>query len=104
MLDAGLKAVRLVIFGRVQGVFFRDWTIKTALSYELDGWVRNRADGSVEALIVGAEGAVDKMVKDCWSGPPSAKVETIEVSPARGITKSGFEQKPTVNINERRGL
>ena len=74
MLDAGLKAVRLVISGRVQGVFFRNWTVKAALSYKLDGWVRNRADGSVEALMVGAEEAVDKMVEECWSGPPSAKV------------------------------
>ncbi|MDG1708554.1 MAG: acylphosphatase [Emcibacteraceae bacterium] len=104
MLEEGHKAVRVLIFGRVQGVFFRDWTVKTALSYELNGWVRNRTDGTVEALMVGLEEAVDKMVKECWFGPPSAKVDEIKVSTAIGITKAGFEQKPTVNMNESRSL
>ncbi|MDG1437839.1 MAG: acylphosphatase [Emcibacteraceae bacterium] len=102
MLEDGHKALRVLMFGRVQGVFFRNWTVKTALSYGLDGWVRNRTDGTVEALIVGSEEAVDKMVKECWIGPSSAKVDEVKVSSAIGITKAGFEQKPTVNMNESR--
>lgn len=103
MLDEGHKALRVLIFGRVQGVFFRDWTVKTALKLGLNGWVRNRSDGTVEALVVGDSETVDKMVKECWIGPSTAKVENIELSNAIGIVKDGFEQKPNVNLNERRG-
>lgn len=104
MLEDGHKAVRLVISGRVQGVFFRDWTLKEATALKLDGWVRNRSDGTVEALLVGPDSDVDNMTDRCRIGPTSAKVDQIEISKAVGITKHGFFQKPTVNINERRGL
>ncbi len=103
MLDQGHKALRIIISGRVQGVFFRDWTVRTASELNLDGWVRNRSEGTVEALIVGPEDDVDKLVKACYVGPPAAKVDNIEITPAQGITKKGFIQKPTVNIHERRG-
>lgn len=103
MLDEGHKALRILIFGRVQGVFFRDWTVKTALEFGLNGWVRNRTDGTVEALVVGDNETVDKMVKECWIGPITSKVENIEITNAIGIVKDGFEQKPTINLNERRG-
>lgn len=104
MLDPGHKALRLVIRGRVQGVFFRDWTVRHASDLQIDGWVRNRTDGAVEALLVGLEADVDKMVKHCEIGPPLAKVEEIETTTAMGITKKGFIQKQTVNLAERRGL
>ena len=104
MLDDGHKAVRLLIFGRVQGVFFRDWTVNEASSRNIDGWVRNRSDGAVETLLVGEQIQVDKMIERLHIGPPSAKVDHIEISKAMGITKHGFSQKPTVNLNERRGL
>lgn len=104
MLEDGHKAARLVIFGCVQGVFFRDWTVREAVSLNLDGWVRNRSDGTVEALVVGREADVDKMTESCRIGPPSAKVDYIEISQAMGITQHGFFQKPTVNLKERRGL
>lgn len=104
MLDPGHKALRVLIRGRVQGVFFRDWTVRHATDLDLDGWVRNRTDGTVEALFVGKEVNVDKMTKLCEIGPPSAKVDEIENTVAMGITKKGFVQKPTVNLAERRGL
>lgn len=103
MLEPGYKAVRIVIHGTVQGVFFRDWTAQNAKLLELDGWVRNLSDGTVEALLVGMADAVDNMIKECHIGPRSAKVERVEITPARGIVKSGFEQKPSVNLKERRG-
>lgn len=104
MLEPGHKALRLLIRGRVQGVFFRDWTVRHASDLDLDGWVRNRTDGAVEALFVGLDDDVDKMVRLCEIGPPTAKVDEIEITTAMGITKKGFIQKPTVNLAERRGL
>lgn len=104
MLDEGHKASRLIIHGRVQGVFFRDWTVEMASSLNLDGWVRNRSDGTVEAMLVGPNESVDQMIKHCHQGPRMSKVENIEISVARGIVKKGFERKPTVNLHERRGL
>ena len=104
MLEPGYKALRLIIKGRVQGVFFRDWTVRHATDLKLDGWVRNRTDGTVETLLVGIENDVEKMVKLCKIGPPSAKVTEIKTTVAMGITKKGFVQKPTVNLDERRGF
>lgn len=68
----------------------------------LGGWVRNRADGDVEALLVGPETQVDLMIKQCWKGPGMANVSHIEVQSALGIAPKGFTQKPTVDIEKRR--
>ncbi|MCK5424365.1 MAG: acylphosphatase [Emcibacter sp.] len=102
MIPQGYKAIRLIISGRVQGVWYRGWTVEQANELGLDGWVRNRADGDVEALIVGEENLVDQMIKHCWNGPNSANVSHIEVQSAMGITPKGFKQKPTVDIEKRR--
>lgn len=98
------KAVKLIIHGRVQGVCYRHWTILKATYLKLDGWVRNRADGTVEALLVGQQADVDKMIELCKEGPEAARVDHIDVEKAMGIVAKGFVQKPTVDINERRGL
>ncbi len=102
MLSEGHKAVRVLLYGRVQGVFFRDWTVQNASRLGLDGWVRNRSDGTVEALFVGPDDLVDKMIKLAHVGPPSAKVSEIECTKAIGITPKGFVQKPSVNVHESR--
>ncbi|MCF6214750.1 MAG: acylphosphatase [Emcibacter sp.] len=102
MLDDGHKAVRIIISGRVQGVWYRGWAVKQANILKLDGWVRNRADGSVESLLVGPENLVDDMIKACWDGPELAKVGHIDIQAAIGITPKGFTQKPTVDIEKRR--
>lgn len=102
MLEDGHKAVRILIYGRVQGVFFRDWAVRNASTLNLDGWVRNRSDGTVEALFVGPEDLVEKMIKMSYVGPPSAKVTKIEQTSAMGITQKGFIQKPSVNMLESR--
>ena len=104
MLEQGHKACRVIIIGRVQGVFFRDWTAQNANGLKLDGWVRNRADGTVEALFVGLDKNVDKIIELCHIGPPSAKVDEIDVIEAMGITKKGFVIKPTVDLEARRGF
>lgn len=89
-------AVRVRIMGRVQGVWFRGWTVDQARRLGLAGWGRNRHDGSVEALFVGAADRVDAMLALCREGPPAARVDTIEAEPAQGMVGTGFVQKPTV--------
>ena len=87
---------RLTITGRVQGVGYRDWAIHTGRRLGLTGWVRNRRDGAVEALIVGEEGAVGQMIEACRRGPPSARVQEIDVDPVDlDILPDGFTRLPT---------
>jgi acylphosphatase len=87
---------RLTISGRVQGVGYRDWVIETGLRLGLTGWVRNRRDGAVEALIVGEEAAVGQMIEACRRGPSLARVEEIDVDPVDlDILPDGFTQLPT---------
>jgi acylphosphatase len=68
----------VIIRGRVQGVGYRAFTEITALERGIEGWVRNRHDGSVEALFSGAEAEVAAMIAACRRGPPGARVETID--------------------------
>ena len=72
-----IKSIKVIISGRVQGVWFRGWTVKIANSLELSGWVRNRVDGTVEALFSGSSKNVDQIIKACWTGPPNARVTKI---------------------------
>lgn len=88
--------MRLKISGRVQGVSYRWWTVGEATQRGLDGWVRNRRDGSVEALISGPAASVDDMIEACRRGPPPARVSAIEILPEEGGAESGFRQLPTV--------
>jgi acylphosphatase len=68
----------VVVRGRVQGVGFRAWTEYTALERGLQGWVRNRRDGAVEALFVGEQHVVAAMIKACQDGPPGSRVERVD--------------------------
>ena len=86
-----------VIFsGRVQGVWYRGWTVETATGLGLRGWVRNRRDGTVEALFVGAPDAVEAMVEACRRGPTAARVDSVQRHPAHDEGATGFDQAPTV--------
>jgi acylphosphatase len=69
---------RLLIQGRVQGVFFRASVCEQARSLGLSGWVRNLPDGTVEAVAEGDQGAIEALVKYCFEGPPLARVTGIE--------------------------
>jgi acylphosphatase len=89
-------ARRLRITGKVQGVYYRGWTIDAAEKLGLDGWVRNRMDGTVEALVAGPAPAVQALIAACHKGPPAARVDLVEVEDAIGIVPTGFVQKPTV--------
>lgn len=88
--------VRVVVKGRVQGVFYRNWAIENATQLGLKGWVRNRRDGSVEALISGSSDAVQEMEQRCRRGPPAAVVTGLQVFPCNEEPGTGFERKPTV--------
>ena len=96
-MTSDTKTVRLQITGKVQNVWFRGWTERTAKGLGLTGWVRNRKDGSVEAVISGPAAAVDQLMAQCWDGPPAAKVANIQVEdyPAPP-PKPGFHQVPTL--------
>jgi acylphosphatase len=87
--------VRVRIRGRVQGVWYRGWTVDHARRLGLAGWVRNRQDGSVEAVFSGPESVVRAMIDHCRQGPPAAVVreviEEIEIAPVA----PGFRQAPT---------
>ena len=87
---------RLTISGRVQGVGYRDWTITTARRLGLSGWVRNRTDGAVEALIVGDDNAVGEMIDACRRGPTMARVDNVDIEPVDlDVLPQGFTQLPT---------
>jgi acylphosphatase len=88
-------AVRLVITGRVQGVGFRAFVEDEARARNLSGWVRNRRDGSVEAVLSGEAGAVAETIKACETGPRAASVARVDVSPCVGPTLARFTVLPT---------
>ncbi len=86
-----MKTVCVRISGRVQGVWFRAWTEQQAAAIGLDGWVRNRRDGTVEALFAGEDALVDQMVAACHEGPPAARVDVVRVVPATDDPQPGFK-------------
>lgn len=86
---------RLIVHGRVQGVWFRGWTVDQTRALGIDGWVRNRREGTVEILASGPETAVEALISRCREGPPAARVERVEVEEADETPRPGFEQRPT---------
>ena len=86
---------KLSIHGLVQGVFYRGWSVDTARALGLNGWVRNRRDGSVEMLVAGNEAAVARMIERCRQGPPAARVDRIDVEDSSEETPAGFASRPT---------
>ena len=90
------KSVKVMIEGRVQGVWFRGWTLETARRLDLDGWVQNRRDGSVQAVFSGPNDAVDEMLRLCAQGPSAASVSSVEYIPHDRPVPVGFRIKPSV--------
>ena len=89
-------SLRLRIHGRVQGVSYRAWAVRQARQLGLVGWVRNRTDGSVEAVVSGPASAVREMVGRCRRGPPAAIVRSVEESAEAGPVEAGFHQVATL--------
>ena len=84
-------ARRVRVTGRVQGVFFRAWTRQQAEALDVNGWVRNCADGSVEAHVEGDEDRVRQLVAQMRQGPGGAKVDELTVEVAEPANVRGFE-------------
>lgn len=89
------KTVLARIHGKVQGVWYRGWTVDQATARGLTGWVRNRTDGTVEAVFHGPADVVEDMLRACHDGPPAARVDRIEVEPSADTTHDGFHQRAT---------
>jgi len=89
-------ARHLTITGRVQGVFFRAWTVETGTKLGLAGWVCNRADGSVEALVQGDETIVAAFLEQVRVGPSRARVEDVAVSDHPLGDFTTFEKRGTI--------
>ncbi len=89
------RQVRVVIKGRVQGVWYRAWTSEEASDLGLNGWVRNRRDGSVEAVFSGPSDDIDRMLELCRDGPPLAKVTAVTWTDDTSSVEPGFRQLPT---------
>ncbi len=96
-----IAALHLMIQGRVQGVGFRYAMCRQATMLGLEGWVRNREDGSVEAVVVGPAEHVDLLHAWCWRGPPGARVAVVTRRAASAAEEddalgSGFVQRPNL--------
>jgi acylphosphatase len=91
MGDGATVRRRVLVHGRVQGVFFRGATQRRARALGVAGWVRNRADGSVEAVFEGARDAVEAALAFCREGPPGARVERVDVSEEAPEGLGGFD-------------
>ena len=97
MHDMATIARRIVVRGRVQGVGFRYSMVEAAAGMSVAGWTRNRADGSVEALVQGATADVDRMIEWSRRGPAAARVASVDVTDASvDPALQGFTTRPTV--------
>ncbi len=90
-----MTARRLTISGRVQGVGYRDWMVDEATALGLSGWVRNRRDGTVEALVDGDEAALQELLRACRRGPRAAQVDAIVEDLASPPDQPGFRRLPS---------
>jgi acylphosphatase len=90
-----MRCVRVVVRGRVQGVGFRAWTEDQAIRLKLAGWVRNRRDGTVEAVLGGEDAAVADMIAALREGPRLAYVSSVEIEESNEAPGAGFTALPT---------
>ena len=89
------RAVHVIITGRVQGVGFRAFVEREAAALRLEGWVRNRRDGTVEAVFAGDEGEIQHILMELNAGPPAAAVTDVRTGPYEGPIPPGFSSLPT---------
>ena len=86
---------RLTITGRVQNVWYRDWLVEQAQAIGITGWVRNRADGSVEALVCGSSEMIDAIAAKARQGSPASRVADVAIEEAPPQVHDGFAKRPT---------
>ena len=91
-----ITSLRVCVQGIVQGVGFRDFLLMAAVRNKLDGWVRNRADGSIEALVSGPTKAVEDFVSAATQGPQGARVSAVDLHNSEPPTEKGFQRRPSL--------
>jgi acylphosphatase len=91
-----LTSLRLRIEGFVQAVGYRHFVMEEARKLSLDGWIRNRSDGTVEALASGSTAAVEAFVAVCMRGPTGSTVKNVELHKAEAPGEKGFHRRPSV--------
>lgn len=96
MADDEVTTLRLRIEGSVQGVGYRFFAVDEARRLGLDGWIRNRSDGSVEALVSGRTKQIESFVAICMRGPPGARVTNVDMHTADPPSERGFRSRATV--------
>jgi acylphosphatase len=94
-MSENIRTVHLRIEGRVQGVGYRAFVEREAIGLGLSGWVRNRHDGSVEAVLQGAPAAVDAMIALCRCGPRASRVDRVEIVGEGVGAFDGFHVRPS---------
>jgi acylphosphatase len=90
------NTIHVIISGRVQGVGYRAWTVATARTMRVKGWVRNRTNGTVEAIFSGTDEQLAKMIEACYDGPPTARVDAVKQSATQESAGDDFISKQTV--------
>jgi acylphosphatase len=93
-MSEDVTTLRVRVEGKVQGVGFRAFAVRQALTLNLIGWVRNRADGAMEALVTGTVKDVERFVQSCMRGPEGAKVTNIDLIADKDPGSQGFIQLP----------
>jgi acylphosphatase len=86
----------IFIEGKVQGVFFREWTVQRAREIGVSGWVRNRRDGRVEILAVGDPPLVERLIGHLREGSPASEVNRVEIQDAEIERIDGFTRRQTI--------
>ena len=94
--DDDFTHLRLRIEGKVQGIGYRDYVIGEALRLGIDGWIRNRSDGTVEALVSGLDKPAQELIALCMKGSPGAVVRDVEMHKAEPAAEKGFKRRPTL--------
>ncbi len=94
--DRDLTTLRLRVEGFVQAVGYRHFCIEEARKLNLDGWVRNRSDGTVEVLISGPTGSVEAFIALAMRGPEGSQVKNVELHNAEPPSEKGFHRRPSV--------
>jgi acylphosphatase len=96
LVSDDITSLRVHVHGFVQGVGFRDFLMMSAQAQKLDGWVRNRADGSVEALVSGPTKAVEVFVSHATKGPHGARVSAVDLHNSEPPADKGFIRRPSL--------
>ena len=96
MENTDITSLRVHVHGFVQGVGFRDYLLMAAQHHKLDGWVRNRSDGTVEALVSGTTKAVEGFVAAAMKGPPGARVENVDLHNSEPPAEKGFQRRASL--------